>query len=87
MKYLIETTETYRVDNEDEAKAVIEEAKCTSTVSKYNCQYRVRKQKGEIVDEWYKVIIVKKWTEEKEPDSSIKVIYKTDSAWESGDED
>lgn len=85
MKYLIDTTENYRVDSEEEAKAVIEEAKRTSTVSKYNCQYKARKQKNEIIDEWYKVTITKHWTEEKEPDSSIKVIYKTESAW--GDEE
>lgn len=86
MKYLIETTEIYRVDNEDEAKVVVEEAKRTSTVSKYNCVYKSRKQKGEIVDEWYKVSITKKWTDEKEPDSSIKVSYGVENGWEDADE-
>ena len=41
MKYLIETTEVYRVDNEDEAKVVVEEAKKSSTVSKYNCVFNL----------------------------------------------
>ena len=36
MKYLIETTEVYRVDTEEEAKIVVEEAKKKSTVVKYN---------------------------------------------------
>ena len=44
MKYLIETTEAYRVDSEDEAKVVVEEAKRKSTVVKYNCAYKCRKQ-------------------------------------------
>ena len=86
MKYLIRTTEVYRADNEDEAKAVIEEAKRTSTVIKYNSTYKSKKQKGEIVDEWYRVEITKEWTDEKEPDSSIKVSYGVVNGWEDTDE-
>lgn len=86
MKYLIRTTEVYRADNEDEAKAVIEEAKRTSTVIKYNSTYKCKKQKGEVIDEWYRVEITKEWTDEKEPDSSIKVIYKVESGFDSNDE-
>lgn len=86
MKYLIETTEIYRVDSEDEAKTVIEDAKRHSTVSKYDCSYREKKQKGEVIDSWYKVSIKKKWTDEKEPDSSIAVSYKVETAWEDNDE-
>lgn len=86
MKYLIRTTEVYRADNEDEAKAVIEEAKRTSTVIKYNSTYKCKKQKGEIIDEWYRVEITKGWTDEKEPDNSIKVIYKVESGFDSDDE-
>lgn len=81
MKYLIETTEVYRVDSEDEAKVVVEEAKRKSTVVKYNCAYKCKKQKGEIVEEWYKVTITKAWTSEKEPDSCMEVNYKVASAW------
>ena len=81
MKYLIETTEVYRVDNEDEAKIVVEEAKKSSTVSKYNCVYKNKKQKGEIVDEWYKVSITKKWDEEKDPCGATQVHYGTASAY------
>ena len=85
MKYLIETTEVYRVDSEDEAKVVVEEAKQTSVVSKYNCVYKCKKQKGEVVDEWYKVSIVKKWDDEKEPCGSTAVKYGTNSAWGESD--
>ena len=85
MKYLIETTEVYRVSTEDEAKVVIEEAKKKSEVIKYNCVYRCKKQKGEIVEDWYKVTVFKRWTDEKEPTGCTKVTYGLDSAWEEDD--
>jgi hypothetical protein len=87
MAYLIRTTEVYRADDENEAKAVIEEAKRTSTVIKYNSTYKCKKQKGEIVDEWYKVEITKEWDDEKEPSGSTVVKYSTGSAWSEDDED
>ena len=87
MEYLIRTTEVYRAANEDEAKAVIEKAKRTSTVIKYNSTYKCKKQKGEIVDEWYKVEITKEWDDEKEPCGSTVVKYGTGSAWGDDDED
>ena len=86
MAYLIRTTEVYRADSENEAKAVIEEAKRTSTVIKYNSTYKCKKQKGEIVDEWYKVEITKEWDDEKEPSGSTVVKYSAGSAWSDDDE-
>ena len=80
-KYLIETTEVYRCDDENEAKRVIEEAKASSSVSKYDCVYKERKSKGEIVDYWYKVTIKKKWDEEKEPSGGTTVSYSRYEAW------
>ena len=52
MKYLLETTENYRVDNEAEAKELIEDAKNGKyyVLKKYTSQYKERKQKGEVVD-------------------------------------
>ena len=73
--YLIETTEIYRVDSEDEAKELIEGAKCTSTVAKYSCIYKEKKAKGEVIDSWYRVSITKKWDDEKEPCGATKVSY------------
>lgn len=87
MKYLIETTEIYRVDSEDEIKAVVEEAKKTSTVVKHNYTYKCKKQKGEIVDEWYKVSITKKWDDEKEPCGATTVSYGLASAWQEVEEE
>lgn len=81
--YLIETTEIYRVDSEDEAKELVEEAKRTSTVAKYSCVYKEKKAKGEIVDSWYRVSITKKWDDEKEPCGGTKVSYSMSSAFSS----
>ena len=85
MKYLIETTEVYRVDSEDEAKALIEEAKRTSTLKKYNCVSKERKQKGEVVDSWYRLTLTKVWDDEKEPCGATKVSYGVASAWDSAE--
>lgn len=47
MKYLITTTEVYRVDTEEQVKQIIEEAKTDNhfIVTKYTSQYKERKQK------------------------------------------
>lgn len=82
MKYLIETTEIYRVETEDEAKTVVEQAKKTSTVVKYNCTYKEKKAKGEVVDSWYRVSITKRWDDEKEPSGSTVVSYEVKSGWD-----
>lgn len=76
-KYLISTTETYRVDYENEVDALIEEAKQDNKfeLTKYNCQHRELKQKGEVVDQWFKVTLNKVMTDEKEPSGRIQVKY------------
>ena len=83
MNYLIETTEIYRVDTENDAKELVEEAKRTSTVAKYSCVYKEKKAKGEVVDSWYRVSITKKWDEEKEPCGATKVSYVVPCAYDS----
>jgi hypothetical protein len=77
MRYLIQTTEVYRVDSESEAKALIEEAKAesVSNLKKYNCEYKNQKQKGEIVQEWYRVTLTKAFADEKEPMESVSINY------------
>lgn len=86
MKYLIETTEIYRCDTEDEAKLLIEEAKRTSSLKKYNCVAKEKKQKGEVVDSWYRLSLTKVWDNEKEPCGSTSVSYGIESAF-GGDEE
>ena len=77
MKYLLETTESYRVENEAEAKELIETAKAGKNyvLKKYTSQYKERKSKGEVIDAWYKVTLVKGFTDEKEPEGIVEVSY------------
>lgn len=60
-EYLINTTEVYRVDTEKEAAELINNAKQDREydLAKYSSTKKERKQKGEIVDEWYQVTLVK----------------------------
>lgn len=76
-KYLLKTVETYRVDSEEEADKLIMEAKEDSvyTLEKFSSQYKTRKAKGEIIDDYYKVILTKSFTSEKEPDEQCSVTY------------
>jgi len=79
-KFLVSTVETYRVDTDDEAKTLIEEAKTSSMfeLGKYSSEYKEQKSKGEVVDSWYRVILTKKFNAEKEPSQHIKVDYDVD---------
>ena len=76
-KYLILTTEVYRVDSEPEVENLIAEAKEDPTfdVIKYNCEHKERKSKGAVIDDYYKVSIVKGFTDEKEPETQVTVSY------------
>lgn len=77
MKYLITTTEVYRVDTEAEAQALIEAAKADNhfILNKYVSEYKERKSKGEVIDEYFKVSLVKSFTDIREPDSQVSVEY------------
>jgi hypothetical protein len=83
MRYLLETTENYRVDTEAEAKELIETAKQGSSyiLKKYSSQYKERTQKGEVIDAWYRVTLVKVFTSEKEPNSQVEITYENGSAF------
>lgn len=76
-KYLLSTTETYRVDSEAESTQLINEAKKSNqyTLSKYTSTLKEQKQKGEVVDSWYKVSLTKVFNSEKEPIDDISVSY------------
>ena len=79
---LIKTTEQYRCDSEEEARKLIEDAKHSSqyTVIKSSSEIKVLKQKGEIVDEWRRVLITKEFTDEKEPFGGLRPVYTEDYA-------
>lgn len=76
-KYLINTIETYRVDNELEAKELIESTKkgTIGTLTKYSSTYKNQKQKGEVVQEWYRVTLTQEFADEKDPYDEIGVKY------------
>ena len=82
-KYLASTVEVYRVDSEAEVKRVIEEAKKDKTFSltKYTSEYKERKQKGEVIDSYFKVTLTKLFNDIKEPDTYVEVSYKTEAGY------
>ncbi len=70
MKYLINTTDVFRCDNESEAEAFLNTMKkdssfeiVSSTISK-----KETKSKGEVVDSWVRLTIKKVFNNEKEPE-------------------
>jgi len=79
-KYLVSTTETYRVDSESEATRAIEEAKKDNsyTLSKYTNEHKERKSKGEVIDEYWKLTLTKNFNDIKEPNSIITVDYEVE---------
>lgn len=79
-KFLVSTTEVFRVDSDDEVKKLIEEAKSSSMfdLSKYSSEYKEVKQKGEVVDSYFKLSFTKVFNDIKEPSQHIKPSYEVD---------
>ena len=79
-KYLVSTTETYRVDTENEATRAIEEAKQNGSyvLGKYTSEHKERKSKGEVIDEYWKLTLTKLFNDIKEPDSIVNVNYEVE---------
>ncbi len=75
--YLIKVTEQYRCDSETEARNLIEEAKQNNSyiVTKSSSEIKTVKQKGEIIDEWRRVIITKEFTDERDPGIQVVPEY------------
>lgn len=76
-KYLIQTTEVYRADNEIEAQEIIGAAKAAAeyTLTKYSSEKKEVKAKGEVIDEFYKITLAKTFTDIKDPEVQADVIY------------
>lgn len=83
IKYLISTTEKYRMNNEEEALKFIEESKNDNRyiLSRYSSQKKEIKQKGEVIDEYVVVTLTKLFNAEKEPEDRIEVDYSKESAF------
>ena len=60
-----------------QVEAILEEAKNDSnyTLVKYSSQYKEKKEKGEVVDYWYRLTLTKAFTDEKEPDRDVQITY------------
>jgi hypothetical protein len=80
MKYLIQTTEIYRVDTDAEAASLIAEAKTAAEyiLAKYSSEKKEVKSKGEVIEEYFKVSLTKIFTDIKDPIGGISVIYEVD---------
>ena len=76
-RYLIQTVETYRADTESEAEQLIAEAKVSEDyeLKKHNAEKKEIKQKGEVVEEYWKVSLTKSFTNEKEPMEQTTISY------------
>lgn len=81
MRYLVGTTEVYRVDSEAEADELRAEALASNyyELIDFRSRPKVKKQKGEIVDEWVEVTIKTAITDEAEPDRRLRVKYEVDA--------
>lgn len=79
-KYLAKTVETYRVNTEEEVKAVLEEFKMDSMYELKKAAYEKKevKEKGEIVDEFWVLTVTKLFNDLKLPDRAITVKYEGD---------
>lgn len=77
MKYLISTTEVYRVDNIEEVEALQEQVKSDGRfeVDSFSYKAKNKKQKGEIIEEWYQVSVKKAFNDEKDPFAHVSVEY------------
>ena len=77
MKFLISTTEVHRVDTENEAVMLIEDAKKDGNfiLTKYFTEHKEKKAKGEIIEEYYKVTLTKSFTDIKEPSVQTTITY------------
>ena len=76
-RYLIQTVETYRADTESEAEQLIAEAKVSEDyeLKKHNAEKKEIKQKGEVVEEYWKVSLTKSFTNEQEPMEQTTISY------------
>ena len=77
MKYLISTVETYRIDTEAEVEQMIADAKDDSrfVLTKYNCEHKDVKEKGDIIVEYFKVTLTKSFNDIKDPYEDVKINY------------
>lgn len=82
-KFLIKTTEVFRVDSVSEVENFHEELKNNTNfiLDSFGYKQKETKQKGEVVDEYCLVTVKKVFNNEKEPISDIDVKYEHHSSF------
>lgn len=82
-RYLVKTTDVYRVDTLAEVEEFHNELKNNPKFELDSFGYKQKqvKQKGEIVDEYCLVTVKKVFNDEKEPMSNIDVTYENESSF------
>lgn len=68
MKYVLEKVESYFLDTEEEVNELIQAAKDDGEfeLKKYTSEFKQKKVKGEVVAEYYKCVLTKKYNDEKD---------------------
>lgn len=79
LKYLIKTTTEIRIETKEDAEILHKEIEefCRNngyTLSSWTQNYKCRKQKGEIVDEFYQIKYIIQFNDIKEPETTLKDI-------------
>lgn len=68
--YYLNAVENFRADTEAEAQEFIERLKRDKgEVLKHSIEYKEQKAKGEVIQDWYRVTIKRRYNDEKEPTS------------------
>lgn len=78
MAYLLKTKEVYRVEDEESARAIIENAKADGygDIINYTCKFKEKKAtKNSDYESWYLVSLEREFCKEKEPDGFASVSY------------
>lgn len=80
MKFLINATDTYRVDTVAEVEQLHEELKNDPSFTLASFSYKTKyiKEKGDIVGEYQLVAAKKIFTDEKDPSCQVTLIYEVD---------
>ncbi len=78
MAYLLNTQEVYRVDDEDAARRLIEDAKADGygEIINYSCKFKEKKAtKNSDAEMYYVVTLKREFCKEKEPDGFASITY------------
>jgi len=77
MKILINSVDTYRVNTVEEVEQLHEELKQNPAFTLASFSYKTKyiKEKGDIVEEYQLVQVKKIFTDEKDPESDVSIIY------------